>query len=130
MYVSWYTMPCRYVAEARYIPSLSMYPTYDVGDRFIAEKVTFRQRPPAVGDIIIFKPPSMDSYKAKSWFFGEDIFIKRVVGSAGDTLEVCTVALHPWPACVDHLWSHVTVWRGPHVHRLLSFLHHPFLSHI
>jgi signal peptidase I len=66
-----------------------MYPTYDVGDRFIAEKVTYRQRPPAVGDIIIFKPPSMEGRENKSWIFGEDIFIKRVVGCAGDTLEVC-----------------------------------------
>jgi signal peptidase I len=73
------------VAEPRYIPSDSMVPTLQVGDRLVVEKISYRLHPPQRGDIIVFDPPS----QLQSQGYGKDqAFIKRIIGQPGQTVAV------------------------------------------
>lgn len=67
-----------FVMEAFWIPSGSMIPTLEIGDRVLVNKFIYRFREPQRGDIIVFR--SVDNPK-------EDL-IKRVVGLPGDKVAV------------------------------------------
>ncbi|HZY64462.1 MAG TPA: signal peptidase I [Rubrobacteraceae bacterium] len=89
-----------YVVEAFYIPSESMTPTLEVGDRVLVNKFIYRFTEPERGDIIVFKTPEgMDNSvdgnpiaRLIGWFQGKrderQDLIKRVVGLPGDTITV------------------------------------------
>lgn len=70
------------VAEARFIPSESMLPTLEVGDRLIVEKVSYHFESPNRGDIVVFNPPE------GAGFPDHNALIKRVIGLPGDHLAV------------------------------------------
>src|SRR5215213_4221944 len=67
-----------YVLEAFYIPSESMVPTLEIGDRVFVNKFVYRFSEPERGDIVVFRSTEDDK---------EDL-IKRVVGVPGDEIQV------------------------------------------
>ena len=74
-----------FVAEPRYIPSESMFPTLETGDRLIVEKVAYKFHPPAKGDIVVFQPPT----KLRLLGYQKNqAFIKRAIALPGETVAV------------------------------------------
>lgn len=72
---------CRSViAEPRWIPSGSMLPTLEIGDRLVVEKLSYRFRLPERGDIIVFYPPKELGF--------EGAYIKRAIGLPGDKIRI------------------------------------------
>jgi signal peptidase I len=74
-----------FVAEPRYIPSESMLPTLEIGDRLIVEKLSYYSHLPHRGDIVVFAPPPQ---LQEQGYQGDQAFIKRVIGLPGDTIAV------------------------------------------
>lgn len=81
------------IIEPRYIPSLSMYPTFDVGDQLAVEKVTKRVRPLNRNEVVVFNPPE-SFQKIVSGSYGgntkrtKEALIKRIVAVEGDEVKV------------------------------------------
>lgn len=74
-----------FVAEPRYIPSDSMLPTLEVGDRLVVEKISYHFRDPAIGEIVVFDPPQQLQTLG---YTKDQAFIKRVIGTPGQIIQV------------------------------------------
>lgn len=81
------------IIEPRYIPSLSMYPTFDIGDQLAVEKVSKRIRPMERKEVVVFNPPAtfrdiMDVNYGVNSKKSKEALIKRIVAVEGDTVQV------------------------------------------
>lgn len=78
-----------FVMEPRFIPSDSMRPTLEAGDRVLVEKVSYRFQPPHFGDIIVFNPPApLQQYLRDLGYGKNQVFIKRTIGTPGHAIAV------------------------------------------
>jgi signal peptidase I len=71
-----------FAVQAFYIPSPSMVPTLEPGDRVLVNKLAYDFHPVHTGDVIVFRRPPGDTS------LNIDDLIKRVIGLPGETLYV------------------------------------------
>lgn len=72
-----------FVLEARYIPSGSMRPTLEMGDRLLIDKVSYRLTAPQRGDLAVFSPPPILQRQGHN-----NALIKRIIGLPGEQVAL------------------------------------------
>lgn len=76
-----------FVVEAREIPSESMVPTFQVGDRLIVDKIIYKTNNLHREDIIVFAPTPEAQAQMDIKYKNEDL-IKRIIGIPGDKIQI------------------------------------------
>jgi signal peptidase I len=71
------------LVQTFYIPSESMEPTLEVGDRILVNKLSYRLHDVHRGDVVVFKRPPT----AVATPDGTEDLIKRVIALSGETIE-------------------------------------------
>jgi len=71
-----------YVAQTFYIPSGSMEPTLQIGDRILVSKLSTELGTVHIGDILVFKRPADENCGSAPTAY----LVKRVIGLPGDHL--------------------------------------------
>jgi signal peptidase I len=91
-----------------YIPSGSMEPTLQIGDRIIVNKLSVAFGTITVGDVVVFKAPPTENC-------GEPVtdLVKRVIATPGDSLKskgntiyLANVAQHVGWHALKEKWTH------------------------
>ncbi|QTF71847.1 signal peptidase I [Arthrobacter woluwensis] len=93
--------------DVYYIPSASMEPLLQEGDRIAVSRTAFQSGPPQRGDLVVFdgrgsldpaesgRGPVVDAFTSIGQWLGvighDTVYVKRVIGVGGDRVRCCTV---------------------------------------
>jgi signal peptidase I len=98
------------IAEPYYVPSGSMEPTLQIGDRIIVNKLSVEFGTIHTGDILVFKAPPLVKSTGPNGC-GDDVadLVKRVIATPGETVysKGNTIYIDGHP--LDQPWTHVAV---------------------
>ena len=86
-----------FVAQMFYIPSGSMLPTLQVGDRIVVDKLSYRLHGVHRGDIVVFARPPLESATYAD-------LVKRIIGLPGDTISSIDGRVYLDGAPLDEPW--------------------------
>ncbi|HTT59750.1 MAG TPA: signal peptidase I [Acidimicrobiales bacterium] len=92
-----------YVVQTYFIPSKSMEPTLDVGNRIVVDKLAVEFGHINIGDIVVFKAPPEVQVKC-----GDVVpdLVKRVIGLPGDVLTSKGNTIYVNGVALDEKWTH------------------------
>jgi signal peptidase I len=80
------------------MPTGSMAPTLEIGDKVVADMKAYDKKLPIRGDLIVFKYPNDESVS----------YLKRVIGLPGEKLEIIRRVFYingrPWRMGSDHVY--------------------------
>jgi signal peptidase I len=109
-----------FVIQTFYIPSGSMEPTLNVGDRILVFKLAYDFASPATGDVVVFKAPPAEKCGDPS----VTDLVKRIVGLPGQTIwsERNTIYVDGKPLHQD--WPHYRLLLTPITRQLIAPNHY------
>ena len=91
-----------YIVQTFYIPSGSMEPTLQVGDRILVSKLSTEFGSVHIGDILVFKRPPKENCGGAPVPF----LVKRVIGLPGDHLTSKGNTIYVNGKVLDQTWSY------------------------
>jgi signal peptidase I len=109
-----------FVIQTFFIPSGSMEPTLNIGDRILVFKLAYDFTNPATGDVVVFKAPPAEQCGDPS----VTDLVKRIIGLPGETIwsERNTIYIDGKPLRQD--WPHYKLLLTPITRQLVKPNHY------